>query len=160
TAGERDTLAATLTGPVVADALSRYEELFRQLAVECPEVAFWADQVDHQATRARLSRLTSGMDGLGEILRGIAAGGVPDERRESLARAHASELARPIVSPAAVPDGLMIPLLAEGYVNPDFRVAEAGPGDRPAVESWWRERRVRVDLPGFLVGHLTAPQAT
>lgn len=41
-------------GEVPRQAVVRYEELFRQLAGEFPEVAFWANLVDHRATREQL----------------------------------------------------------------------------------------------------------
>jgi hypothetical protein len=53
-----------------------------------------------------------------------------------------------------------MPTLGEAYVNPDFRTAQVLTADRLAEEHWWDEQPVRDDLEGFLIGHLTAPQAT
>src|SRR5215217_133462 len=57
---ERSTLATTLSSDVRENALSRYEELFRRLATDFPEVAFWTNSVDHQATRAEIAKLRGG----------------------------------------------------------------------------------------------------
>ena len=58
-----------------------------------------------------------------------------------------------------VPEGIRLPLLGDAYVNPQFRAAPAGAAARFARESWWAEQPVRDDLEGFLLGHLTSPQA-
>ena len=140
-------------------AVLRYQEMFRRLAVDFPEVAFWANLVDHQATREEVRRLSTGMAGLERVLAGIATGRVPDDRRMGLSRAYRVVLQRPVLSASDVPEGLRLPLLGDIYVNPDFRVAPAGQSARFAEESWWEGQPVRDDLEGFLLGHLTAPQA-
>jgi hypothetical protein len=149
----------TLSGELPGRAVTRYEELFRQLAAEFPEVAFWANLVDHQATRAEVRRLSGGLEGLERMLADIASGRVADERRSGLSRAYRAALHRPVLTLGEVPEGLCLPTLGEAYVNPEFRVAEAVAAERLAEESWWNEQPVRGDLEGFLAGHLTAPQA-
>ncbi|WP_145830857.1 NACHT domain-containing protein [Actinoplanes teichomyceticus] len=133
-------------------AVTRYEELFRRLVADFPEVACWASRQEHRATRAALA-------GLEEMLRDISTGRAPDERRESLARAYRAELGRRIVESGDIPDGIRVPPLGEGYLPPRFRAAAVSPADRVSEESWWSGRPVRDDLPEFLIGHLTAPQA-
>src|SRR5208282_4290108 len=64
-----------------------------------------------------------------------------------------------VLAAGDVPQGLQLPRLGDAYVNPDFRVASAGPTEQFAEESWWEEQPVRDDLEGFLFGYLTAPQA-
>jgi hypothetical protein len=156
----RARLAAALSGDLPDQALARYEERFRQLAAEFPEVAFWANLVDHQATRADVRRLSTGMAGMERILADISAGRLPDDRRLALSRAYQAVLRQPVLTSADAPHGLRLPLLGEAYVNPDFRVVEATRlTERFANESWWKEQRVRDDLEGFLIGHLTSPQA-
>ncbi|MET0136617.1 MAG: hypothetical protein ABW215_23760, partial [Kibdelosporangium sp.] len=135
-------------------ALARYEELFRRFAGEFPEVAFWANLTEHQGNRAAIRQLTSGLAGLEAVLAGIATGRAPDERRQALARAYQAALREPILQPVA---GLVHPPLADAYVNPAFRACPAD--DHIAEESWWRDQDIRADLQGFLIGHLTAPQA-
>lgn len=138
---------------------ARYEELFRQLALDFPEIAFWANLVDHQATRSQLRSLRAGLDELGAALAEMASPRTPDPWLTGLARAHAAVLDRPILTSRDVLDGLSLPALGAAYVSPDFRVAEVGPADRFAEEQWWAEQHVREDLDRFLLGHLTSPRA-
>jgi hypothetical protein len=152
----RDTVCRDLP----AQAVTRYEELFRRLATDFPEVAFWANLVDHQATRAEIQRVTIGLAGVEQVLAAMSAGRVPDERRLALARAYQAALHRPILASGEVPEGLCIPLLAQAYVNPRFRTVAVQMASRLAEEHWWDEHPVRDDLEGFLLGHLTAPYAT
>lgn len=141
-------------------AVARYEERFRQLAVEFPEIAFWANQVDHQATQAGIRRLGTGMAGLERMLADIAAGRVPDDRHLGLSRAYRAVLQRPVLTTADAPPGLSLPVLGDAYVNPDFRAVEAtGSADQFADESWWEGQRVRDDLEEFLFGYLMSPHA-
>jgi hypothetical protein len=141
-------------------ALARYEDSFRRLAAEFPEVGFWANAVDHQATRAEVRALSVGLAGIEEALATIVGGRVPDERRLGLARAYQAQLDRPVLISGDVPEGLSIPRVGEAYVNPDFRAAQDVVAERLSEESWWDEHPVRSDLQVFLVGHLTSPQAT
>ncbi len=141
-------------------AVARYEELFQRLATGFPEVAFWTNLVDHQATRAEIRQVSMALAGVEKILTDISTGRVPDERRLDLARAYQAALHRPILTSGEIPEGLRIPLLAEAYVNPEFRTAQVQTTERLAEEQWWYEHPVRDDLEGFLLGHLTTPQAT
>jgi hypothetical protein len=156
----QQSFAATLAGQLPDRAIARYEERFRELAAEFPEVAFWANMVDHQATREEVRQLGTGMANLERMLASIAAGRIPDDRRLGLSRAYRSALQRPVLTTGDAPQGLRLPLLGDAYVNPDFRVVgAAGLAERFTEESWWDEQPVRDDLDGFLFGHLTAPQA-
>jgi hypothetical protein len=150
----------TMRRDVPARAATRYEELFRRLGTDFPEVALWANLVDHQATRAEIRQVNIGLAGMEKILADISVGRVPDERRLAVARAYQAALHRPILSSGEIPEGLRMPTLGEAYVNPEFRTAQAQMADRLAEEHWWNEQPVRDDLEGFLIGHLTAPQAT
>lgn len=147
----------TMTQEVVARAVTRYEDLFRRLATDFPEVAFWANLVDHQATRTEIGRLTTALAGVAQVLEEIAAGRAPDEHRRGLARYHQRVLHRPLL-PAA-PEGIRLPTIAEMYVNPHFRVAAEAGHDNIGDERWWEEQAVRTDLQEFLIGHLTSPAA-
>lgn len=157
---QRHQLGNILRNEVPGRAVTRYEELFRQLAVDFPEIAFWASLVDHQATREQIRQLSSGLAGLGEVLASVASGRVPDERRLALARAYAATLGRPILVSGEASQGLRIPSLAEAYVNPDFRVADVETAEQLANEKWWSKHKVRDDLQSFLVGYLTALDST
>ncbi|WP_189185935.1 NACHT domain-containing protein [Streptomyces albiflavescens] len=155
----RDHFSRTLADDLPARAVARYEDLFRQLALDCPELAFWANLVDHQATRAQLRTLSAGLEGVGEALSRIVSGRPADAWITGLSRAHAAVLDRPILTSRDVLDGTSLPALGAAYVNPDYRVSEVGPSEQFAAEDWWAERTVRGDLERFLVGHLTSPQA-
>src|SRR5712691_2002912 len=160
--GEADRVrfATLLSGDLPGRAVARYEERFRQLAAEFPEIAFWANQVDHQATQAGIRRLGTGMAGLERMLADIAAGRVPDDRHLGLSRAYRAVLQRPVLTTADAPPGLSLPVLGDAYVKPDFRAVEAtGSADRFADESWWEGQPVRDDLEEFLFGYLISPHA-
>ena len=140
-------------------AAERYEELFRRLAADFPEVAFWANLVDHQATRGAIRDLRAGLAGLERVLTGITTGRAADERRDALARSYRAALDQRVLETGEVPaEGLRIPALGEAYINPDFRVAEVGPRDSPHLEQWWDDHPVRDDFQAFPAGlsHLTA----
>jgi CheY-like chemotaxis protein len=141
-------------------AVGRYEELFGRLAAEFPELAFWANLIDHQATRGEIRSLQAGLAGLEVALAQIATGRLPDDRRDALARFYRAALDGPIVETGELPaDGLRIPVLGDAYVNPRFQVADAGPRDSLDLENWWDDRSARDDVQGFLLGYLTSPQA-
>ncbi|MEU0571406.1 hypothetical protein ABZ297_39250 [Nonomuraea sp. NPDC005983] len=145
----RDTLHTVLP----ARACRRYEELFRQLVADFPEVACWSDLIEHQATRAEIRR------GMADLLAELGSGRRPSDRLRALVLANQAALDRPIVSAADVPAGMTIPLLRDGYVTPSFRVLPGDRDRRPADERSWEVLPRRDDLTGFLSGHLTLPQA-
>jgi hypothetical protein len=141
-------------------AIARYEQSFRRLALECPEIALWANQVDHQATRKRLDIVGMSLAGIEARLPDLVRERKPRGVRESLARTYRAALNRPALDSNEAPAEVRIPSLADSYVDPDFRVAEVGPSDNAADESWWNQVSVRSDLTEFLVGYLTSPAAT
>ncbi|MFD9464233.1 hypothetical protein [Streptomyces sp. NPDC060027] len=63
-----------------------------RLALDCPEVAFWVNLVDHQATRARPGTVSASLEGLRELLAPIAERRPADAWIIALARAHATVL--------------------------------------------------------------------
>ncbi|NUR91659.1 MAG: hypothetical protein HOY71_46935, partial [Nonomuraea sp.] len=136
-----------------ARAVRRYEELFRRLAADFPEVACWASLAGGRATRDEVRTLARGLAGLRDRLSAISSGRSPSDRLRALVEANRAALGRPVVTSADVPGGMTIPSLDLGYVDPGFRVisprAQVDPGS---------ERR--DDLDAFLAGHLTLPQAT
>jgi len=141
-------------------ACGKYEDLFRRLVAEFPEVACWANLRDHQATRTEVRNLGIALAGLERRLTEISTGSVPDERRASLARAYQAELEQPVVESGDVPAGLRIPALGQVYVTPRFRARPVIGEARPSEESWWEDVHIREDLEDFLIGYLTSPQAT
>lgn len=145
---------------VVDRACDRYEELFRRLAADFPEVACWANLREHQATRIEVHNLGSALAALERMLTKISTGSVPDERRDSLTCAYRAELERPIVESGDVPAGFRIPTLGQAYVTPRFRLQQIDGGARPSEESWWENVPIRDDLDDFLIGYLTSPRAS
>ena len=142
-------------------AVGRYEELFRRLAGEFPEVAFWANLVDHQATRGEIRELRAGLAGLERAFTAITTGRAADDRRSALARRYQAALDQPVLETGEMPaEGPRIPALGYAYINPDFRVAEIRLHDNPHLEQWWDDYPVRDDFQAFLLGYLTSPQAT
>jgi hypothetical protein len=155
----RDTFRGALLQQVPDQAVSRYEEFFRDLATQYPEFAFWANMVDQRATRAEVRRLHTGMAELKEMLETISVGEAPDRRRAALATAYQAVLRRPVLLSQEMPEGLRMPTLSEAYINPSFRAAQVDDSDGLARESWWEQHPVRDDLHKFLAGHLTSRQA-
>ena len=156
----RERFAETVSQSVPYRAVARYEESFRQLAVDFPEFAFWANLVDQQATREQFRQLRTGLQGLELALSGMVSGRAPDERRAALWRAYQAPLTRPVLATRVAPEGLTVPLLGRAYVNPDFRVAANSLAEHLGEESTWADEPVRNDLAGFLAGYLTSPGAT
>jgi hypothetical protein len=156
----RDRVGEELTDLLPGRALVRQQELFRRLAADFPEVAFWCDRLDHTATRAELRNLSEGLSRLREQLASTRTGAGPSDRLEALVRANRAVLDRPIVSAADVPAGMAIPSLGHAYVDHRFRVLPDGPDRKPAEETQWQDRPLRADLSEFMAGHLTLPQAT
>jgi hypothetical protein len=153
---QRDRFTGKLRGHLPDLAVSRYEELFRRLAADCPEFGVWANMSDHQATR---TDLRSGLAGLERILGSIACERIPDERRAALARAYRTALTKPITPTGEIPAELQIPALGEGYIDHRIRVAEVTAASEPGRESWWHDVPVRDDACRFLAGYLTSPVA-
>jgi len=141
-------------------ACEQYELLLRDLAVAFPEVANWANLLDHQATRHQIRELRTALAGLELLLSDISDGAVPDDRLVALTRAYRADLDRPIFELGDVPEGLQIPVLGDAYVDPRFRVADVPTGSTPSEDSWWDDVPVRDDMNAFLAGYLTSPLAT
>ncbi|WP_067458226.1 NACHT domain-containing protein [Actinomadura macra] len=158
-AADRTRLFDLLRYEVPSAATRRFEEHFRRLATDFPEVAFWTDRADHQAARQEIHHLRTSLAGLRQILDQIAAGRVPDDRRAALARRYQARLGRPVSESGDIPGGLAIPTLEDAYVNPHCRIRLAGPSDALSREDWWQAAPVRDDLQELLIGHLTAPEA-
>ncbi len=143
---------ATLHDHVPNSALTFYEEMFRQLAVDFPDVAIWANRVDHQATRAVVRHLE-------ETVTRLVDGKLPAGRLIALRRSGALLLDVPVLGAEETAAGMAIPSLREAYVSADFRVVGFGAADRLTSEAWWQQHEVRAGLDTFLQDFLTAPKA-
>jgi hypothetical protein len=153
---DRDRFADQLRGPLCSLGVTKYEELFRRLAGDCPEFGIWANLSGHQATRSELRR---GLADLERLLGAMASGQIPDQRRAALARAYQAALGKPITPAGEHAAQLRMPSLAEGYVDHRVRVAEITPAANPGGEKWWDGVPVRDDAYRFFAGYLTSPQA-
>ncbi len=138
-------------------AVSRYQELFAQLALEVPEFRFWTGQIEHQATRSDVRKALAGIE---TLLASLPSGGSAAESVTGLCSAYRAVLARPILTEGETPTGVRLPTLVEGYLDPDFRAAPVAGGELPSDEGWWAEFPVRSDLTEYLVGILTSPEGT
>jgi NACHT conflict system protein len=152
----REQFATTVTHVVPGGAVVRYEEFFRRLAVDFPEMAFWANAVDHQVMRMQLLQVRRGLQDLELVLSRVAAGRAPDERRASLWRAYRAALGRSALPEGSAPRGLSVPPIDASYVNPDFRVAAPSAAERFGEESWWADKPLFDDLAAFLADRGTA----
>ena len=157
---DRDRFDRALEG-VPAGATGRYEQLFRALAVDFPEVAFWANLRGHQATRAEVGKLSVALARLEQMLSDISTGRTtPGATAVDLADIYRKELEQPIAESGDVPEGLMVPTLGEAYVPTRFRVRSLTFAESASDEAWWEQAHIRDDLEEFFVGYLTSPQAT
>jgi hypothetical protein len=153
---ERETATTALLEEAPDQAIDRYKESFHQLCVEMPEVTYWANFVDHQATRYSVRQIENGLLRLETLIRELSSGREPDDRRHALSRYYRAQLARPILSAGDVPAGISIPTLEQGYITPGFRAAAVQNYIDLASEDWWERQSARDDLEDFLVGHLTS----
>ncbi|GFH37436.1 NACHT domain-containing protein [Streptomyces pacificus] len=136
-------------------AVERYKELYSQLARQAPEFAFWAEQTEHQATRAQVGRALSGIESL---LTGVAGSlRPPVDVAAALARSHEAVLRQPVLDASRAPRGIRVPTLSEMYIDPDFRVQAVTGQVSPADEVWWEQVPVRRDLTTYLAGALATP---
>jgi hypothetical protein len=143
--------AALLRVPKLA--VQRYQELFRQLAADYPEVRFWCAIEDGRSVRKALRNLE-------EVLRETTTDLRPEVRLAELAGAYRGVLRRPLVKSTEAPGGVQIPCLADAYVDPRFQVVTATDHfTEPALLGSWNEVPVRGDLDVYLAGYLTSPAA-
>jgi hypothetical protein len=105
-------------------AVRRYEELLRQLAIDCPEVGFWIMRQDAQATRSEIRTVGTALSRLEQSLTPILLGEAATAQRTELARKYQSILSHPILEADDTPGGLTIPSLRDCYIDPFFQVAD------------------------------------
>jgi len=154
------------------EALARYEIKFRQLAIQFPEVAFWANMTNFQAIQREVCQIQQqlrsleeihlGLQGLEQALYRLSSSPHVHAKHELLADYYQKALARPIVESGELPvGGMRIPDLGAAYINPNFKTSDVDPSDAFYTESWWDEpsRGTRSDLQKFLFGYLKSPGA-
>ncbi|GIH24341.1 hypothetical protein Aph01nite_26510 [Acrocarpospora phusangensis] len=135
-------------------AAHRYQEMFRRLATDFPEFSFWADQREHHETQEQIRH---GLGGLNAMLTAVASGRIPPPKLRSILALNQAAPARPISPTDDRPGGLTLPTLADGYVNPRFRLIDK-PSDL-SLEQSWADQPVRDDLQRLLAGFVTSVSA-
>jgi hypothetical protein len=151
-------------------AYRRYLELYRRLIAEAPEFAAWAYLAEHASTRtlvaevggelrARLDALTTGLAGVPDLLDEVSGRAAANRARAELARAYQAALERSVLGETRAPDGVVLPSLERGYVNPACRVSRVQPRDLPSEDGWWADQPRYDDLQSVLVASLTAADA-
>jgi hypothetical protein len=148
----REEVRGVLLHHVPRSALTCYEELFRQLVVDFPDVGVWADRVDHRATRVAVRHLE-------DTARRLMDGELPASRLTALRRANVLPLDAPVLGAEDTAEGMTIPSLRESYVSAEFRVTEFSMTYELINEMRWQQQEVREGLDTFLEGFLTAPRA-
>lgn len=144
-------LPADLHSIDLADrALARYTAAYRSLAAEIPEFRIWSEMLDSHATRVLI----------GDVLEALHRPATVDAALAGLVQVYTAQLRKPILRAADAPDGLVLPTLAEGYIDPSGWVASAGPKDLPATERWWAGARSTPDVQAFVLAHLSSAEAT
>ncbi len=133
-------------------ALDRYDDGYRFLAMDNREFAVWAGLTEVRAVGAALS-------GMSSLLTEMTLRHPGQRPRMHLAMSYRAALTEPIIGSGQAPDGVVLPSLGEGYVNPVCRVAEIRPGDRPAESQWWEAQELVPDIEAFFAGYLTSPRA-
>ncbi|GGU36989.1 NACHT domain-containing protein [Lentzea flava] len=135
---------ALLTNSFAEAVTASYADDFSAVAASVPEFAVWADVTDADiTTRARRWLSSNRHESSTDYLPG------------TLRSANLAALEQPL---AGEPH---LPTIHDIYVNPHFRVTEAGPSARLTSDDWWSsEVPRRQDLELMLAGHLTSPRAT
>ena len=155
---ERQHTEVRLADEIPDEAVRGWETLFRQLATDFPELDFYVDRADHEATRRELGQVATGLAALQERLEGVSDR-VADGTRDALVRGYRAELGRAIVNSGDVPAYLEIPTLHEGYIDPDYRVASVTSTDQIHTEEFWGTQPVHDDFAAFLVAYLSSVEA-
>jgi hypothetical protein len=133
-------------------ALERYDGGYRNMAADNHEFEVWAGLTEAHAIGNALARMSFLLDNM--------TASQPGQRpRALLRRSYQAALNEPIIKSGEAPQGVVLPSLAEGYVNPICRIAELGPNDNPAAAEWWESQELVPDVEAFLAGYLTSPRA-
>jgi predicted kinase len=154
----RRSLSELRSTELSAVAVRKYEEAYRELAVHAPEFGVWSGMVDGQATRVALAQAVATLRS--ELTRQHDAWYLAvDSVRAGLSRQHQARMGLSVLSSSDTPPHVTIPTLTQAYVNPRGLIGTAGPADLPATEAWWKDKPRVLDVPDFLLGHLTGAAA-
>jgi hypothetical protein len=157
-------------------AVERYRSHFLSLAAKVPEFMIWALLGENAATRSAISQLRADMaqaldgsrDALARVESILALGPVATapgggiDLCAAMARANHGILEQPIIAadPERYGPDIEFPTVGRIYINPRYRMAEAGGAVRPADEDWWEQRPSRDDFDLMLAGYVTSPDST
>ncbi|MBU2664213.1 hypothetical protein KOI35_11990 [Actinoplanes bogorensis] len=157
-------------GPLADAATGRYQTGYLRMAVTVPDFMVWAVLGEHAATRSHITvsndRMKSALDGntaaLSRVESMLAAMAAPDpapsRQLEVLARANRQVLDEPVTRLTS--ELLTFPTVADGYINPSYRLAVADGSARPGDETWWARRPRHDDIDLMITSHLTSLNAT
>lgn len=158
----------------IDQAVQRYRGHYLALAATVPEFHVWANLGEHPATRASVRAARN------EILEAMQTQGVALARLEALLsvdsrqtyaanldlrmvvyRANRGALDDRIVSTEVVraDAGISFPALREGFINPSYRIGQAGDEARPADEDWWSRQSKYDNLDLLFAGRVAALDA-
>ncbi|MEU7698622.1 hypothetical protein [Streptomyces sp. NPDC039028] len=138
-------------GALAGEALRCYDRLLSSLTWACPELRLTSESFVVPEDVDGPVAAEPGLERLGRALTEFAGGATAPAR-------HASRLSTPIAS--AEGSGCVLPTLAEGYVDPSFRVAQYPVNRDLASDEWWEGQPCREDLGGYLAAYLLTARAT
>lgn len=152
---QREKATVQLEHALPKAAIARYEDRYRQLAIDVPEFRFWAGMIENQATR-------EGQAELEQLLSLVTSGAALPNELTDLAQQQRA-LLKELVGETEARDGegMTLPTIEEAYVPARFRVREVvDHRDDPSTEAWWADLDVCENLPHFLAGYLTQSAAS
>lgn len=148
-----------VTADLAGEAIRAYTEAYRALIAQAPEFGAWAGMVESQATRVVLGDAVAELAVQLREVRAASGAAAVDAALGGLGKRYRTALNRAILVSSQAPAHVVMPTLNAGYINPHCQVAVAGPSDLPATETWWKNANFVGDLQGFVLAHLTGPDA-
>ncbi len=143
-------------GDIVQQAADRYRAGYAPIADDVPEFAIWTMSGHPAPAGASLERLE-------RLVSAIVAG---EDRRAAGVRDTLAALNRGVLDEPLIPvdeagdlQGVRVPTVDDGYINPCFRWAVAEPETQAGDHAWWARRPVETDIETFLAAHLVSPMA-
>lgn len=120
----------------------------------------WIDLIEHGATRATIHKVTKALSRIDDVLKDVISDGVRGAEISGLIRSNQAALSRPVLDVNDQPIGLNAPTINAIYIDPSYRMAQAGPGAAVSSESWWNKYEARHDLADLMAGYLTTTEAS
>lgn len=153
---------------------SKYEQNFRRLAAEAPELAIWLGVREHASTRQLISGVAESIDALAvntqdqisrlaAVLRDTIteSASAPNKYSESLATYYQAALKRPLVE---FPDNQSLddvaPTITALYVEPACSAVVVGSDSRPSEEMWWEPQEEFQSTQDIIAQYLTNPASS